>query len=239
MVSDDGSEDPPAVKTRLEFPPESRRRARRLAWLYMAAGIILLPWIVYLADTLPRRQFDRHYRAAWVGFDIFLVLVIIRTAYMAFRVDPRVQFPATATATLLAVDAWFDITTSANRTAFFQAVVVAAFIGIRPPSSRSTSPTPSTGGFWSSPIWSGRGCVVQRGIEGARRQTPSPKRPARRWSRSDSADHVVDAGHHLVGELGDDLEGAEVLMDLLDTTGPGDHRGDVWVLRAPGDGQLG
>jgi hypothetical protein len=49
---------------------------------------------------------------------------------MAFRVDPRVQFPATATATLLAVDAWFDITTSGNRTAFFQAVVLAAFIEI-------------------------------------------------------------------------------------------------------------
>jgi hypothetical protein len=129
-MSDDGSEDPPAVMTRLEFPPGSRRRARRLAWLYMAAGIILLPWIVYLANTLPRRQFDRHYRAAWVGFDIFLVIVIIRTAYMAFRVDPRVQFPATATATLLVVDAWFDITTSGNRTAFFQAVVLAAFIEI-------------------------------------------------------------------------------------------------------------
>ncbi|HUD17214.1 MAG TPA: hypothetical protein VMQ59_08120 [Acidimicrobiales bacterium] len=129
-MSDDGSEDPPAVETRFEFPPESRRRARRMAWLYTAAGIILLPWIVYLANTLPRRQFDRHYRAAWVGFDIFLVVAIIRTAYMAFRVDPRVQFPATATATLLAVDAWFDITTSGNRTAFFQAVVLAAFIEI-------------------------------------------------------------------------------------------------------------
>ncbi len=101
-----------------------------MAWLYMAAGIILLPWIVYLANTLPRRQFDRHYRAAWVGFDIFLVIVIIRTAYMAFRVDPRVQFPATATATLLAVDAWFDITTSGSRTAFFEAVVLAVLIEI-------------------------------------------------------------------------------------------------------------
>jgi hypothetical protein len=35
-----------------------------MAWLYTVAGIILLPWIVYLAETLPKRQFDRHYRAA-------------------------------------------------------------------------------------------------------------------------------------------------------------------------------
>jgi hypothetical protein len=101
-----------------------------MAWLYTAAGIILLPWIVYLADTLPKRQFDRHYRAAWVGFDAFLVIVIIRTAYMVFRVDPRVQLAATATATLLLVDAWFDITTSANHVAFFEAVVLALLVEI-------------------------------------------------------------------------------------------------------------
>ena len=83
-----------------------------MAWLYTAAGVVLLPWIVYLAVTLPRRQYDRHYRAAWVGFDLILVFAISRTAYMAFRFDPRVQFPATATAVLLFVDAWFDVTTS-------------------------------------------------------------------------------------------------------------------------------
>jgi hypothetical protein len=101
-----------------------------MAWLYTAAAVILLPWIVYLAATLPRRQFDRHYRAAWVGFDVILIYAIARTAYMAFRVDPRVQFPATATAVLLFVDAWFDITTSANRAQFFEALVLALLVEI-------------------------------------------------------------------------------------------------------------
>lgn len=107
-----------------------RRRGRRLAWLYTAAAVILLPWIVYLALTLPRRQYDRHYRAAWVGFDLILVFAISRTAYLAFRFDPRVQFPATATAVLLFVDAWFDITTSANRNQFFEAVLLAVLVEI-------------------------------------------------------------------------------------------------------------
>jgi hypothetical protein len=98
--------------------------------LYTAAAVILLPWIVYLAETLPRRQFDRHYRAAWVGFDLFLIFAIARTAYMAFRVDPRVQFPATATAVLLFVDAWFDIMTSADRSQFFEALVLALLVEI-------------------------------------------------------------------------------------------------------------
>jgi hypothetical protein len=99
-----------------------------MAWLYMAAAVVLLPWIVVLATTLPRRQYDRHYRAAWVGFDIILVLAISRTAYLAFRVDPKVQFPATATAVLLFVDAWFDITTSSNRSQFFEALLLAVLV---------------------------------------------------------------------------------------------------------------
>jgi len=101
-----------------------------MARLYAAAAVILLPWIVFLAETLPKRQFDRHYRVAWVGFDVILVWAIGRTAYMAFRLDPRVQFPATATAVLLFIDAWFDVTTSANRSQIFEALLLAAFIEI-------------------------------------------------------------------------------------------------------------
>jgi hypothetical protein len=128
-VADDGS---PAPQSSADdgLSLAVRRRGRRLAWLYTAAAVVLLPWIVYLALTLPRRQYDRHYRAAWVGFDLILVFAISRTAYLAFRFDPRVQFPATATAVLLFVDAWFDITTSANRDQFFEAVLLALLVEI-------------------------------------------------------------------------------------------------------------
>jgi hypothetical protein len=101
-----------------------------MAWLYTGAAAVLLPWIVYLAITLPRRDLDRHYRLAWVGFDCLLVFAIVRTAYMAFRIDPRVQFPATATATLLFVDAWFDITTSGSRDAALEALLLALLVEI-------------------------------------------------------------------------------------------------------------
>jgi hypothetical protein len=101
-----------------------------MAWLYTGAAVALLPWIAYLAVSLPRRDLDMHYRAAWVGFDLLLVFAIVRTAYMAFRIDPRVQFPATATATLLIVDAWFDITTSGSHAAAFEALLLALFVEI-------------------------------------------------------------------------------------------------------------
>ncbi len=129
-VSDAAPDQPPGANSLPSVPPEGRRRARRLAWLYAGAAVILFPWIGFLAVTLPKRQFDLHYRAAWVGFDLLLVLAIVRTAYMAFRVDQRVQFPATATATLLIVDAWFDMTTSGSHAQFLEAFVLAVFIEI-------------------------------------------------------------------------------------------------------------
>jgi hypothetical protein len=107
-----------------------RRRVRRLAWLYLLAAVILLPWIAYLAESLPRRSLDVHYRAAWVGFDLLLVVTLSRTAYMAFKADARIQLTATAAATLLIVDAWFDVTTSHGRSSVLEALVLAILIEI-------------------------------------------------------------------------------------------------------------
>jgi len=102
-----------------------QRRARRMAWLYLAVTVGLVPWIVYLALTLPKRNLERHYRLSWVGFDVLLVVALGMTAYMAFRVDARVQYPAMAAATLLIVDAWFDVTTSGSRSSTMVALVLA------------------------------------------------------------------------------------------------------------------
>jgi hypothetical protein len=129
-VTDDGPAGKPVEYGDGETRPDIRKRARRMAWIYTAAAVVLLPWIGLLAVTLPRRQFDLHYRAAWVGFDLLLIFAISRTAYMAFRIDPRVQFPATATATLLFVDAWFDMTTSGSHRQFFEAFVLAVLVEI-------------------------------------------------------------------------------------------------------------
>jgi len=49
--------------------------------------------------------------------DLFLVAAIVTTAYFACRVDARVRLPAIATATLLVVDAWFDVMTAGGRKA--------------------------------------------------------------------------------------------------------------------------
>ena len=105
-----------------------RRPVRRIARLYLVVAAVLVPWTIYLAVSLPTRNLEHYYRLAWVGFDVFLVAVIALTALFAYRVDPRVQLPATATATLLVVDAWFDILTSADRRSLAIAVCFALFL---------------------------------------------------------------------------------------------------------------
>jgi hypothetical protein len=122
--------EPNVVAEALAITPQVRRQVRRLAWLYLLAALALLPWIVYLAVSLPRRSLDVHYKASWVGFDLLLVVALARTAYMAFKVDARVQLTATAAATLLIVDAWFDVTTSHGRAAVGEALILAVFAEI-------------------------------------------------------------------------------------------------------------
>jgi membrane-bound acyltransferase YfiQ involved in biofilm formation len=107
------------------IPMGVRRRARRLAWVYLIVALGLIVWTVFLALSLPKQNIEHHYRLTWVGFDLILALAIYMTAYLAFRLDARVLVPATVVATLLVVDAWFDVTTSTNSNAATQALILA------------------------------------------------------------------------------------------------------------------
>jgi len=106
-------------------PLRVRRRARRLAWVYLVVAVGLIGWTVVLALSLPKENLEHHYRLTWVGFDLIEVLAIGLTAYLAFRLDARVLVPATVVATLLVVDAWFDVTTSTNSNAATGALILA------------------------------------------------------------------------------------------------------------------
>jgi hypothetical protein len=75
----------------------------------------LLPWIVYLAYSLPSRQVSADYDIAWAGFDVMLLVALASTGYFAFRRSRYSATAAAATATLLVVDAWFDVMTTPRR----------------------------------------------------------------------------------------------------------------------------
>jgi hypothetical protein len=87
---------------------------RWLAPLFLLAALALIPWTVYLVVTLPGRHLQTgDYDLAWGGFDLALATVLATTGYGLLRGKLWVQSTATAAATMLFCDAWFD-TLSAN-----------------------------------------------------------------------------------------------------------------------------
>ena len=110
--------------------PVSRRErvARQIGRLYLAFAAVLVPWVVYLAVSLPKREVSDHYRNTWVGFDIALIIVLAWIGVCAWRRDPRIVLSATVGGVLLCADAWFDVTTSAPGSAHAQAVASALLL---------------------------------------------------------------------------------------------------------------
>ncbi|MFE4859939.1 hypothetical protein [Streptomyces sp. NPDC056670] len=88
-------------------------RRPRLATVLTGAGLALVPWMVVLARTLPRTTEVSNWSTAWVGLDALLAVGLTGTGVLLRRNDPRAAQVAAATAAVLLVDAWFDVTTAA------------------------------------------------------------------------------------------------------------------------------
>lgn len=89
--------------------------ARVVRWAgpaFVLFSLILLPWIAYLAYSLPSRQVSADYDIAWAGFDVMLLSALASTGYFALRRSRYLATAAAAAATLLVVDAWFDVMTT-------------------------------------------------------------------------------------------------------------------------------
>jgi hypothetical protein len=80
--------------------------------LFALFALVLVPWTIYLAGSLPAMQVSANYNAAWAGFDVLEMLALASTAYFALRRSRYLATAATVTATMLVVDAWFDVLTT-------------------------------------------------------------------------------------------------------------------------------
>lgn len=105
----------------------TRRRRRRIIDILLITCLGLIPWIVLLALTLPRRYVANHWAVAWVGFDIALLCALAVTAWAAWRRRQIVIVAALVTGTMLVVDAWFDIVTDSTTRDLVVSVVTAVF----------------------------------------------------------------------------------------------------------------
>ena len=104
--------------------------ARVVRWAgpaFVVFSAIMVPWTIYLGYSLPSRQRSPHYDIAWVGFDVMLLVVLAGTGYFALRRSRYLAAAAAATATMLTIDAWFDVMTS-PRHQLPQAITLAVLI---------------------------------------------------------------------------------------------------------------
>jgi hypothetical protein len=106
-------------------------RWRRAPWvvpLFALAGVLLVPWSVFLVHSLPSTHASAHWDIAWAGFDVGLALLLLGVAVSGWRRSPWLEGTATAAAALLVVDAWFDITTSSTRLELAVAIAEAVLV---------------------------------------------------------------------------------------------------------------
>ncbi|MFD9128480.1 hypothetical protein [Kitasatospora sp. NPDC059571] len=104
-----------------------RRRRRGLGTLLVCC-VALLPWIGFLAATLPVHYEARQWRLAWVGFDVGLLVALGATAWFGWR-RRRLMVPwALAAAVLLICDAWFDVMLSWGTDDIWAAVGAAVLV---------------------------------------------------------------------------------------------------------------
>ena len=102
------------IETQTRAGGSGWRPARWVVPLFALAAIVLVPWIVFLVRSLPSTHAAAHWDIAWAGFDIGLALLLLGVAISGWRRSPWLEGTATAAATLLVVDAWFDVMTSST-----------------------------------------------------------------------------------------------------------------------------
>lgn len=105
--------------TRLEAPlselidPELLLRIRRIRLGLMVGGsIAMIPWLVYLALTLPESYVAHNWPVTWVGFDVLLLGFMLATAIFGYLRRQVLLFAAFTAGVLLICDAWFDLMTA-------------------------------------------------------------------------------------------------------------------------------
>lgn len=90
--------------------PSSSWRRRLFIAAVLTCTLILAAWIVVLAVTLPRHYRAGGWSAAWVGFDVALLVCFAATAWAAWRRRQVLILCLVVLAALLVCDAWFDTT---------------------------------------------------------------------------------------------------------------------------------
>lgn len=98
-----------------------------VAVVCLSGAGVLVPWVAYLASSLPHTYVMANWNAAWVGFDVALILLLGATGVLVRQAHP-LQVPAAyLSAAFLIADSWFDVMTSSG-TGLFVSLATAALV---------------------------------------------------------------------------------------------------------------
>lgn len=109
--------------------PQLHQQRKFRIGVVAASAILLVPWIIYLAISLPGEHKVRNWDVMWVGFDGIELLLLALTLYFGLRRRVLVILSAFATGVVLLCDAWFDLLT-ATPGELWQSVLAAVLIEI-------------------------------------------------------------------------------------------------------------
>jgi hypothetical protein len=98
--------------------------------VFAVLAALMVPWTAYLAISLPGSHQAAHYDLAWGGFDVGLLAVLAATAVAAVRRSRWLPVSSVALATMLLVDAWFDVVTASTRDEFLAALAMAVLVEV-------------------------------------------------------------------------------------------------------------
>ncbi|MDO9408836.1 hypothetical protein [Patulibacter sp.] len=101
-----------------------------VARLFAVCAVLLIPWSAFLVLTLPGHTTAHAWNLAWAGFDVGMAVVLGATAFAVVTRSVWSGPLAAAAGTMLLVDAWFDVTTSAPGAEQVQAIAMAVLVEI-------------------------------------------------------------------------------------------------------------
>jgi len=103
-------------------PVRAARAAGRVGAIFLAAGLLEIPWVVLLGRMLPPQQ-----APAWCALDAAEAVTLIATGLLLRRADPRAWLPASTATGLLLADAWADVSSASSTGALLTALAMALF----------------------------------------------------------------------------------------------------------------
>jgi hypothetical protein len=104
------------------------RASRRLAWLFAACGVLLVPWIAVLIWQLHGQAGKRSLNSSWVGLDVIEVVFLLSVAFLVSRRHRATSPVAAATAAILCMDAWFDTWSADQQLPYAESLAMACLI---------------------------------------------------------------------------------------------------------------